>query len=234
MTAAPFPTRSGTWSTVRSVSPPELVTLDEWESWMRRWWAVAAVAVAALVSGACTDDARSGVPSAGGGAASPSGGPDAASSSESRFVACMREQGIADMPDPIPGDTSGRSSVRYALDVMGKGSDEVFQAALNKCQSLLPAPEPEKPPTAQDQNQALKFAQCMREHGVEDFPDPKPGATNSWLSGYQPNGGGKVVLRVQDSNGETRSISDPDMADALKACGEGGVWSGSSPSASTD
>src|SRR5687768_12268490 len=83
---------------------------------------VAAIAVTAL--GGCTTD-DPGVASAGG---TPTAtGVTDPQAQELAFVDCMRQEGIADMPDPVPGDTSGRSSVRYALDVLGKGSDMTFQ-----------------------------------------------------------------------------------------------------------
>ena len=44
-------------------------------------------------------------------------------------MACMRGKGIADMVDPIPGDTSGRSAVRYMLDVWGKGTDSMVTSS---------------------------------------------------------------------------------------------------------
>jgi hypothetical protein len=85
----------------------------------------------------------------------------------------MRTQGIQ-MPDPSPGDTSGRSSVRYALDVLGLGDDPNFQAALDKCLDLLP-PAPAASPAAPDvAEQRLAYSRCMRAHGLADFPDPDP------------------------------------------------------------
>src|SRR5215831_14803983 len=103
---------------------------------MRAIGAVLALAGCTCTLAGCTGQATVGLPTAQ--SAAPTSAPAGAGSAELRFVACMRQQGIADMPDPIPGDTSGRSSVRYALDVLGKGSDDAFQAALDKCQNLLP------------------------------------------------------------------------------------------------
>jgi hypothetical protein len=123
----------------------------------------------------CTGSHDPQVPSAGG-TPSTTGTPDA-SSQEFAFVACMRDHGIADMPDPVPGDTSGRSAVRYALDVMGKGSDRSFQTALDACLSLLPALPPPPPPPADEVEAMRQFAQCMRDHGVANFPDPTPDGT---------------------------------------------------------
>lgn len=94
---------------------------------------------------------------------------------ELEFVACMRAAGITSMPDPVPGDTSGRSAVRYAIDVLRLGSDETFQAALDGCVALLPEPKPQER-ADEDEVEALRqTAQCMRDNGVPDFPDPVDG-----------------------------------------------------------
>ena len=77
-----------------------------------------------------------------------------------------------------------------------KGSDldpstPRFQAAEKACQSLVPVP-PQGQRTqqqAQQQAQALQYAQCMRTHGVPTFPDPdfSHGITFSDNGSYDPN-----------------------------------------------
>jgi hypothetical protein len=132
---------------------------------------VALLAVAVL--GACTDQDEPGIASAGDDPTSPTTTAADPHMQELEFVACMRDQGIADMPDPVPGDTTGRSAVRYALDVMGKGSDPVFQSALDECLALLPEPPAPDPQTPDELEAAREFADCMREHGLDEFPDPQ-------------------------------------------------------------
>jgi hypothetical protein len=125
-----------------------------------------------LVLGACTDKPRKEVATAS--STTPPASANAGDSPqeyERRFIACMRAEGI-DMSDPIPGDTTGRGALRYEIDVKGRGSDMVFQAALDKCMHLLPPVPPPPPPGPDDDAKALRFAQCMRENGVPDFPDP--------------------------------------------------------------
>ncbi|MFI0371251.1 hypothetical protein ACH35V_25590 [Actinomadura sp. 1N219] len=83
-----------------------------------------------------------------------------------KFAQCMRENGV-DVPDPGSVD---EKSMR-----LGKGTDrKKLQAALEKCQSWLKAggkfPDLKDPKV---RDQYVKFAQCMREHGV-DVPDPGP------------------------------------------------------------
>ena len=96
---------------------------------------------------------------------------------EAAFLAharCMREHGI-DMPDPqVQADGEG-FAVRMdrSIDI----EDPAFHRAEKACAKHLPQgrlgggeidPEQER----RMQEGALKFARCMREHGV-DMPDPK-------------------------------------------------------------
>src|SRR5262249_42309915 len=133
--------------------------------------AIVATAAAGFMAG-CTGQAQVALPTAHSPAPSASAAPGG--SQELQFVACMRQQGIADMPAPIRGDSWGRSSGRYALDVMGKGSDEAFQAALDKCQNLLPPLDTPTSPSSGQKQKDLQFAACMRAHGLSDFPDDIP------------------------------------------------------------
>ncbi|MFI0407625.1 hypothetical protein [Actinomadura sp. 3N508] len=105
-----------------------------------------------------------------GGAAAAKGSASASASlspedAQLKFAQCMRENGV-DVPDP-GGD---QKSMR-----LGKGNDrKKLEAALEKCRSWLKAggkmPDLKDPKT---RDQYVKFAQCMREHGV-DVPDPGP------------------------------------------------------------
>jgi hypothetical protein len=74
--------------------------------------------------------------------------------------------GYRTSPDPI--DSSGHFSktVLQQLGVSGSRLRTVEDA----CQNLLPAGP--APLTAQDQQDYLRAAACMRSHGVTGFPDP--------------------------------------------------------------
>src|SRR5262249_15689084 len=80
------------------------------------------------------------------------------------FSTCMRTHGIADYPDPKPTDSG------VALPAPDSGSAE-FAAAEKICKKFLSG---SINPTEQAQAQArlLRYAECMRKHGVVDFPDP--------------------------------------------------------------
>lgn len=86
------------------------------------------------------------------------------------FAACMREHGV-DMPDP-----KVTSDGKIQLKGLEPGSGlppKVFEEAQKACQSKLRAGADAMSPADRRQaaEQGLKFARCMRAHGV-DFPDP--------------------------------------------------------------
>jgi hypothetical protein len=120
------------------------------------------IAVAALI-GACGSSA----PGAGGGNETAANHQQAV-----KFAECMRANGVGEFPDP---DASGA----LTLDGVVNGSSlnpstPAWQRAIGACKGLEPAGFTGRKRTAQAQEAALKFAQCMRESGVPDFPDPTP------------------------------------------------------------
>ena len=81
------------------------------------------------------------------------------------FSHCMRSDGVPNYPDP---NTSGELP-KKSPQQLGVSSSQ-FQAAQRACQHLLPTAS-----TAQQRHiaaQALEFSQCVRKHGVPNFPDP--------------------------------------------------------------
>jgi hypothetical protein len=146
-------------------------------------------AVASL--GATTTAAAAG----GGGAAAAS--PTDAKDAILAYAQCMRDNGV-DMPDPtfdangrpqfnapaagaVPGDATVSTTAggagggpRGGLDA-GLRDDPDFDKARTACQSLQEAIREQFQPSAEEQaarrEAVLKFAQCMRDNGV-DFPDP--------------------------------------------------------------
>jgi hypothetical protein len=154
---------------------------------MKHRWAVLVLPlVLPLAMGACTGGGGDGVATADGGAdagAATSAAPDDVLASELAFIACMRDQGV-EMVDPIPGDNSGRSALIYEIDVNGKGSDPAFQEALDACAAHLPPVEPIEPEQV-DLERELEFAQCLRDNGVPDVPDPDPEGTTILLGESQ-------------------------------------------------
>ena len=89
-----------------------------------------------------------------------------------KFAACMRANGVKQFPDP---DASGQ----LTIDGIANGSSldtnsAVFKQAISACKDVEPAGFTGHKRSAQEQANAVKFAQCIRDNGVKDFPDPDP------------------------------------------------------------
>ena len=87
------------------------------------------------------------------------------------FSKCMRASGVPNFPDPTAG---GGLSLPAGMNP----SSPAFKAAQAKCRKLLPGGGPPGPgsstnPSPRTLARFLRIAQCMREHGVYDFPDPQ-------------------------------------------------------------
>jgi hypothetical protein len=117
----------------------------------------------------------------------------------------MRKNGVPNFPDP---DSSGHFRITGGQDRSGQkfGLDPnstQFKKARQACRALEPnggKPDPQE--EAKMQQQALKFSQCMRSHGVPKFPDPQ----------FQ-SGGGTLMKIGKDVNPDS-----PGFQAAQKAC----------------
>jgi hypothetical protein len=99
------------------------------------------------------------------------------------YARCMRSHGVPNFPDP---DSSG------GLVLPPNGSVDPnspqFQSAQQACQDKVKSQFPPQAPPAQDREKLLRYAACMRSHGVPDFPDPRSdGALAIDASKVDPN-----------------------------------------------
>jgi len=172
---------------------------------------VLAGALLVLLAAGCTDDGGDGVATVDGGTPAPSGPATDPVERERQFVACMRGRGV-DMPDPVPGDRSGRSALLHAIDVQGKGSDPAFQEALDACTTFLPPAPPPEPPEAVDLTRMLEFAKCMRDNGLPDFPDPDADGRIIYT------GGTTAVGSLRRHEGRVIVVENPTTEAALGKC----------------
>ena len=143
--------------------------------------------------------------------AASSGGPPspAVTAAFLKFSDCMRSHGVPNFPDP--GSTGGiELSPGSGLDP----SSPAFRSAQSECKKLLPGGGPKGPPpapSASDVRAALTWAQCIRKHGVPNFPDP---STNGATAGLVFRG---VVFPV----GPGFNPQSPAFKQAQSACGFG-------------
>lgn len=97
-------------------------------------------------------------------------GPAQAGSPDSQtaaIVQCYRAHGDAGFPDPVYDPSDGR----WHFAVSPATAPQSTQQA---CQHLFPSANVSPPvPQAQFQ-QLVRFAQCLRQHGMPTWPDPNP------------------------------------------------------------
>jgi hypothetical protein len=107
----------------------------------------------------------------------------------------MRANGVPNFPDPSPGGGA-------VFDAAGiNPSAPAVQEATAKCQLLLPrkdfhtggplpAPGGKTHPSPQTLAKLLNIANCMRRHGVPNYPDPR---TSLPLNPFGPGGTGVIT-----------------------------------------
>jgi hypothetical protein len=86
-----------------------------------------------------------------------------------KFSQCMRANGVPDFPDP---DASGALTIEVVNGTSLDPNSAAFRQAISACKDLEPPGFMGNTRSALQQEAALKFAQCMRDSGVPDFPDP--------------------------------------------------------------
>ncbi|GAA3230108.1 hypothetical protein [Nonomuraea helvata] len=105
-----------------------------------------------------------------------------------KFAQCMRENGVQ-VDDPQPGKG-------IMMKVDKSIPKETLDKAQEACKQYAPSGEKAGPPDAKRAEALRKLAQCMRDNGVESFPDPDGGA-----------------MRITGEVGE-----DPDFKSAQQKC----------------
>jgi hypothetical protein len=87
-----------------------------------------------------------------------------------KFAECMRNNGVSEFPDP---NVSGQFAYGIKLGSPLDPSSAAWKKAIGACQNLQPPGFMSSgKASAQEMKARLKFAACMRENGVKDFPDP--------------------------------------------------------------
>ncbi len=105
---------------------------------------------------------------------------------------CMRANGVPNFPDLSNNYGMLIQASGQTLSVNGISVNApAFEAARAKCQKYMPghtAASPSQQEQAQQRASGLKFARCMRSHGVPNYPDPKyyNGGQQVYLPGINP------------------------------------------------
>jgi hypothetical protein len=166
--------------------------------------AAAAVALGVTVTACSGGSKLPTVPTAGSQpttTAAPAGGPglpgQARLAQAGAYSQCMRSHGVPNFPDPVLTPSGGYGYRTTGIDP----NSASFQGGLQACKTL---PSPWKPTGQQlspaQQEAWLSWANCIRAHGVPNFPDP----TFS----------GGVAVQISGAGG----ASSPQFQSAMDAC----------------
>jgi hypothetical protein len=169
-----------------------------------RYLAVTVGVVALLLTGCGSgDDETPDVVSAGSGpsdAVAPAG--DRAGQAE-RYRDCLLENGVTLLDQPTEEGLPQVDKARTTVDVLA--------VAQEKCRTLVPAGGDAARPAAEDIQARARYAACIRQNGVPEYPDPDPVTGDARISE-------ELAARLKD---------DPRMRTAEEACqGLGGPSSG--------
>jgi hypothetical protein len=100
------------------------------------------------------------------------------------FSKCMRAHGVSKFPDPSTG-SGGRIQIAITSGSGVNPQSPAFQSAQSSCKHLLPnGGQPSAQESAQAKARLLHISDCMRAHGITDFPDPQTGSPPSNPAGY--------------------------------------------------
>jgi hypothetical protein len=124
------------------------------------------------------------------------------------FTQCMRDNGV-DMPD-ITFDADGQPVISGALAEEFDLFDAEVQTALSTCRGIFAEAgegvelqlDPEL--IAEVTDQLTEWAVCMRDNGVENWPDPLPTFS-----------GTEIPFPMAEM---AAAFNDPEFADAMEAC----------------
>lgn len=173
-------------TTMESNAQPATTPPRRSRTWLRRAGLLAAALVATpILLAACggTSPSASSSGSSGNGAVASSG--SSTYQKAIKYASCMRSHGVSNFPDP---DSTGH----FVISGVNVNSSQ-YQAAQNACKSLAPFGSTSPAQSQNNLSKALKFAQCMRSHGVANFPEPSQGSNGQITinggtgSGIDPN-----------------------------------------------
>jgi hypothetical protein len=127
-----------------------------------------------------------------------SSGPTAAQQAQLLdYSKCMQTHGIKDFPDP---SSNGTLSISAGTGSDLNPNDPLFESAQKVCQKLMP--QPTKAQLAQNIKHELAMSNCMRAHGIKDFPDPSSNGS----------------IQINAGAGSDLNPNDPLFQSAQNAC----------------
>jgi hypothetical protein len=135
---------------------------------------LAAIVMIALIAAGCGSagsDDNTNAATAPAGTGSSGGNANASPHTKSvKFAECMRNNGVSAFPDP---DASGKLTIDGVVNGSSIDPDSAaWKRAIDVCKHLEPPGFSGSKATPSQMSARLEFAQCIRDNGVKDFPDP--------------------------------------------------------------
>ncbi|MGO9789455.1 MAG: hypothetical protein ACLP8S_08010 [Solirubrobacteraceae bacterium] len=119
------------------------------------------------------------------------------------FAKCMRSHGVPSFPDPGAVTRTGSPAISVFGIVLPSTIDvssPAFKSAMSSCLKLVTGAAPHSGVSEARRLAALKYAQCMRKHGVTNYPDPTfigVAEEEKPLSVYGINAQSPAVIRAE-------------------------------------
>jgi hypothetical protein len=166
-----------------------------------------------LLAGLAGCSARSGSP-----AATPTTGPQEVAAIALEWVRCVRANGAQNLPDPQI-DSDGRPHVPAGTPAPPERALEACRPIVDRLPPSARGDDEQTRPPA-DMQGLLRFAGCMREHGLTDLPDPR-------ADGIFPLVGTNARREIYGTPAAAKKQPPtPQASAALEACGYNGSLRG--------
>jgi hypothetical protein len=129
-----------------------------------------------------------------------------------KFNQCMKDQGVDTQLNVAGGDSQGGGPVTIQQsDAPGQGppvDPKKVDEAMQKCKQYLPNGGQPPKISAEELEKERKYAKCMRENGVPDFPDPNPDGSIRIDRSAGPNDSGTFSTNGMDPNSDSFKQAD--------------------------
>jgi hypothetical protein len=119
------------------------------------------------------------------------------------YAKCMRAHGIPDFPDPSVQDNAHSKGVGFNLGSDIDTHSAQFTSAAKLCQKQTGFGHISTAQLQAGMAAMPKFAECMRSHGIANFPDP---FENSHQIGFSTNGIDMNSSRVKAAQATCRPL----------------------------
>jgi hypothetical protein len=136
----------------------------------------------------------------GGGSSAPPGSPQGLAGGTAQALAyakCMRSHGIPNFPDPTVHDTGQSQGLGFNVPSSVDQNSAQYQSANKTCQKQTGFGHFTAAQRQQAMSTMLKYAGCMRSHGITNFPDP---IANSQQIGFNITGIDLKSPKVEAAN----------------------------------